>query len=154
MQKEILASARAARAFGATLTHKRARIFAFTGPLGSGKTTVIRGMLRALGVRGRVLSPSFLVFRRYPLRHGRYEAVYHFDLYRLRFSRELRVLDFRSILKNPHHLILIEWAERARRLIPRGTPWVSLNHGRNSRERLIRIIHRRSEQQEVPPATQ
>lgn len=142
MRKEILGSIRAARAFGAALAHKRARVFAFTGPLGSGKTTVIRGMLRALGVRGRILSPSFLVFRRYPLWHRRHEAVYHADFYRLRSPRELRAADFGVILRDSRNLVLIEWAERARRMLPRGTVWIFLRHGRNIRERVVYMRRR------------
>ncbi len=93
------------------------RIF-LEGDLGAGKTTFVRYLLRALGVKDRVKSPTFSVMESYPLSDSR--EIFHYDLYR--FSRgafeEIELLGLREQWAGPN-LILIEWADR---LMNRLTP--------------------------------
>ena len=131
MPRLVVRSARATETFAARLALRgRGRVFALTGDLGSGKTTFVRGFLRAKGVRGRIVSPSFLVVRRYILRGPRFRAAYHIDAYRLRRPRrESAHLGMGTILRDTRAIVLIEWADKVRGMLPRGTRWIRFRHG-------------------------
>jgi tRNA threonylcarbamoyladenosine biosynthesis protein TsaE len=79
------------------------------GDLGSGKTTLTRGILRALGEQGAVRSPTYGLIAEYETSQGR---VLHLDLYRLRAAEELAALGLVDYLADTH-LWLIEWPEQA-----------------------------------------
>jgi tRNA threonylcarbamoyladenosine biosynthesis protein TsaE len=84
------------------------------GPLGAGKTTFARHLLRALGVSGRIKSPSYAVVEPYELDRG---AAWHFDFYRFDNEREWEDAGFRDIFAGPG-LKLVEWPERAGETLP------------------------------------
>lgn len=86
------------------------------GPLGAGKTTFVRHLLRALGVQGRIKSPSYAVVEPYELpRSG--SPAWHFDFYRLADGREWEDAGFRDVFAGPG-LKLVEWAANAKDLPP------------------------------------
>jgi tRNA threonylcarbamoyladenosine biosynthesis protein TsaE len=83
-----------------------------SGDLGAGKTTLVRGSLRAWGHRGAVKSPTFTLVESYELDGpGGGRAVNHFDLYRIEGVADLEGLGFRDYLDGAA-LCLIEWPER------------------------------------------
>jgi tRNA threonylcarbamoyladenosine biosynthesis protein TsaE len=85
------------------------------GELGAGKTTLVRHLLRALGVRGRVKSPTYAVVEPYELAGL---SIWHFDFYRLNDPREWEDAGFRDIFAGPG-LKLAEWPEKAAGVLPR-----------------------------------
>jgi len=91
-----------------------------TGDLGAGKTTLVGGLLAALGHEGAARSPTYTLIEPYRLA-GR--DVNHCDLYRLRHPAELDDLGLRD-LATPRSLLLLEWPERAEGRL--GTPDLSL----------------------------
>ena len=84
-------------------------LLALSGELGAGKTTLVGGLLGALGHAGPARSPTYSLIEPYRLA-GR--DVYHCDLYRLRDPEELEDLGLRDLLAGPS-LLLVEWPERA-----------------------------------------
>jgi tRNA threonylcarbamoyladenosine biosynthesis protein TsaE len=91
-------------------------VVGLTGDLGSGKTTWVRAMLRALGFRGRVPSPTYTLLEHYECAGL---AIVHLDLYRLSGEDELENLGVRDWLGEPRTVLLIEWPERASTLLRR-----------------------------------
>lgn len=87
---------------------------ALHGPLGAGKTTFVRHLLRALGVSGRIKSPSYAVLEPYQL--GSW-SISHFDFYRFEDPREWLDAGFREIFEAPG-LKLVEWPENAVGMLP------------------------------------
>jgi tRNA threonylcarbamoyladenosine biosynthesis protein TsaE len=85
------------------------------GELGAGKTTVARGLLRALGYAGRVKSPTYTLVELYALSSLN---LYHFDFYRFKDQEEWLSSGFRDYF-NPRSVCLVEWPERAGELLPR-----------------------------------
>jgi tRNA threonylcarbamoyladenosine biosynthesis protein TsaE len=88
------------------------------GPLGAGKTTFVRHLLHALGVEGRVKSPTYTVLEPYALlRIESALAVSHFDFYRFDDPQEWEDAGFRDVFAAPG-LKLAEWPEKADGLLP------------------------------------
>lgn len=85
------------------------------GDLGVGKTTLVRHLLRALGVTGRIKSPTYAVVEPYELTSL---AIWHFDFYRFQDPREADDAGFRDIFASPG-LKLAEWPEKAKGHLPR-----------------------------------
>jgi len=84
------------------------------GDLGAGKTTLVRGVLRALGYAGRVKSPTYTLTEIYSLADF---ELYHFDLYRMHDPREWLDAGFREVADG-QTVSLIEWPEKAAGLLP------------------------------------
>lgn len=85
------------------------------GELGAGKTTLVRHLLRALGVTGRIKSPTYAVVEPYELPAM---AIWHFDFYRFQDPREADDAGFRDIFASPG-LKLAEWPQQAAGYLPR-----------------------------------
>ena len=107
------ACAEAARALAARPALRDA-IIELHGPLGAGKTTFVRHLLRALGVGGRIKSPTYTVVE--PYRVGDL-AISHFDFYRFSDARELVDAGLRELFAAPG-LKLVEWPTHAAALLP------------------------------------
>jgi tRNA threonylcarbamoyladenosine biosynthesis protein TsaE len=88
------------------------------GDLGAGKTTLVRHLLRALGVEGRIKSPTYAVVEPYELATpSGVLNIWHFDFYRFKDPREWEEAGFRDLFTAPG-LKVAEWAENARTALP------------------------------------
>ena len=108
----------ATEAVGAALAPllKGGEVVALSGDLGAGKTTLVRGLLRALGHAGAVKSPTYTLVESYKL--PAFE-LHHFDLYRLAEAGELEFLGLDEFL-HPGAVCLFEWPERGAGVLPAG----------------------------------
>jgi len=100
-----------------------------SGELGAGKTTLVRGLLRALGYAGTVKSPTYTLLETYETGEL---TVSHVDLYRISAGAELHYLDLRERMQSGA-LCLIEWPERAADYLPAPDVQVRIDymeHGR------------------------
>ena len=95
-----------------------ATIVGLYGNLGSGKTTFTQAVAKELGIKENVTSPTFVIEKLYETSHSQFARLIHIDAYRLENGRELQVLDFEQLVDNPNNLILIEWSENVKEILP------------------------------------
>jgi len=103
--KETQAAAKKIMKKLASQPRRGALVLALSGELGAGKTTFIQGLAPALGIKEKVLSPTFVIMKHF-------KNLYHIDCYRLSGAKDLKGLDFEKIIKNPKNIVVIEWAEK------------------------------------------
>jgi tRNA threonylcarbamoyladenosine biosynthesis protein TsaE len=99
-------------------------VLAVSGPLGAGKTTLVRGLAEALGIDAdAVASPTFALAHTY---RGDEATLVHLDLYRLSGSREAEAAGLQELLYDPEAIVVVEWPEQAAALLPRHAVWLQL----------------------------
>lgn len=114
---------------------KGATVIALSGTLGGGKTTFAQGFSEGLGVKEKVKSPTFVLMQEYPLQGEKFARFYHLDCYRLKKAAEAKTIGLPEVLENPKNLVLIEWAEKVKTMLPKKVITVKFFHvGENSRK--------------------
>ena len=108
-------------------------VIAFSGELGAGKTTFIQAICRNLGIKVEVNSPTFSLVNEYFTPEG--NSIFHFDLYRIETPEELFDMGYEEYFYSGS-LCLIEWPEKAKKLIPENALWVKITIGENEARQL------------------
>lgn len=107
---------------------QEAVVVGLSGELGSGKTTFTQNFAKALGIKGRVTSPTFVILKRYVLRDTRYKYLIHIDAYRIKNPKEIFDLGWDDLISDPKNIILIEWAENIKKIFPKNYFWLKFRH--------------------------
>jgi len=121
----------------AGLKKNRAVIFALSGELGSGKTTFVQGLALGLGIETRIISPTFILVRKYA---GKDIDFYHLDLYRLEGNVEgqVRDLGIDEFWSDPNNVVVIEWAEKIKDVVPESAVWMTFEGTDETRKITLR----------------
>ncbi|MCF7890330.1 tRNA (adenosine(37)-N6)-threonylcarbamoyltransferase complex ATPase subunit type 1 TsaE [Candidatus Bipolaricaulota bacterium] len=90
------------------------RLFCLYGPLAAGKTTLVKGLARALEVEETIVSPSYVLLREY---QGK-SSLYHLDLFRIQSGEEFVEAGLDEYLLEPEGIVAIEWADRIEDILP------------------------------------
>ena len=125
---------------------KKAVVLGLKGDLGAGKTTFLQGFAKGLGIKQKVLSPTFMIIKKYKIRGLRVEGrkseerqirglrtegrelstfyflpstFYHIDCYRIQNSKEILELGFKKIISNHCNIVAIEWSEKIQKALPK-----------------------------------
>jgi tRNA threonylcarbamoyladenosine biosynthesis protein TsaE len=99
-------------------------VYLLTGPLGAGKTCLIQGIARGLGVSGHARSPTFVLMTRY---QGRL-TLHHVDLYRIEHPLEAWDLGLEDVIAANDAVLAVEWADRAADLFPEDGLWIAMDY--------------------------
>ena len=105
------------------------------GVLGSGKTCLAQGVGRGWGVMQTLISPSYVLIREYDRPTDDF-TLYHIDLYRMGDTEEAAGLGLDEILAASDAMAVVEWADRARALMPPDHLWITLEHIDSTRRAL------------------
>ncbi len=109
------------------------RLVILKGDLGAGKTTLVKGIARAIGApEDEVTSPTFTLVHEY---QGTKLKLYHLDLYRLERNEELLQLGIEEMESDPNALVLIEWGEKFPSILQRARGQVIIQPGDEPEER-------------------
>ena len=122
---------------GEILAGKRAEngalVLALVGDLGSGKTAFAQAFAEAIGVKERIKSPTFIIFRKSKIgkkewRKNGFENFYHFDVYRINNEKEILNLGLEEIIKNQANIVLVEWADKIEKILPKNCVKIMFKH--------------------------
>ena len=138
---------------------KGKNIICLYGELGAGKTTFVQGLAKALGIKKRLTSPTFILLKEYKvashqppatrmginwkLETGNWKHLIHVDCYRLASEKDLKSIDLTEIWEDKQNLVIIEWAEKFSQILPRQRIDIKFEHtGKNKRKITIdEVIH-------------
>lgn len=106
------------------------------GEVGAGKTTLVKGIARALGsaYEEDVTSPTFTLVHEY---NGPNVHLFHLDLYRLETEEQIAILGLEEMLAEPNALVLVEWGERFESVVKLADAEVAMEHGEGDERWLI-----------------
>jgi len=124
---------------------RRAFVISLDGELGAGKTTFTQGFAKGLGIKETPKSPTFVIMRIYKLNKSNrsdkiveFENFIHIDAYRIT-SKDLKSLGWNELVSGQQNIILIEWGDRVKNILPKNALRIIFKHG-HSGSRLIKIM--------------
>jgi tRNA threonylcarbamoyladenosine biosynthesis protein TsaE len=120
---------------------KGGEIYGLIGNLGSGKTTFVRSVAKALGVKGTILSPTFVIIKEYRIPDKRFaispklQFLVHIDLYRLKNTDDIKSIGIEDYLGKKNKVCFIEWADKIKNDLPQNTKYINFKFiDKNTRE--------------------
>lgn len=119
-------------------------IICLSGDLGAGKTTFTQGLLKGLKIKGPYTSPTFAIMKEYRIKNQKLrikknanskkfmihnskfmiQRIFHIDAYRIT-SKDLLELGFKDFAGKPDSIVIIEWPERVKKIIPTNSVWIN-----------------------------
>lgn len=90
------------------------------GELGAGKTMFTQGFAKGLGIKEKIISPTFVLIRQHKIPNTE-KRLFHIDLYRLENMDEIKFLGLEEIWPDPKNIILVEWADKIKKILPKNT---------------------------------
>ncbi|MBU1164435.1 tRNA (adenosine(37)-N6)-threonylcarbamoyltransferase complex ATPase subunit type 1 TsaE [Patescibacteria group bacterium] len=149
MSKHITTSEKQTIALGKKIASglKDGEVLALTGDLGAGKTTLIKGIAQGLGIKKIITSPTFVLMKVYQVnspKASRRGVIYirqfvHIDCYRTKSPQEIVDIGADEYFGDKNTVVVIEWAEKIKKILPRQTKKILLELGNNQNTRIINI---------------
>ncbi|MBI3631704.1 MAG: tRNA (adenosine(37)-N6)-threonylcarbamoyltransferase complex ATPase subunit type 1 TsaE [Candidatus Staskawiczbacteria bacterium] len=118
--------------------NKTALVLTLQGNLGGGKTTFLQGFAKGIGIKEKILSPTFVIVKRFKINMGNFKNFYHIDCYRINNAKEILELDFKNTILSPENIVAIEWSEKIKKRLPKSAITVKFTFvDENKREIVI-----------------
>ena len=112
---------------------KKGVVIALEGELGAGKTVFVKGFAKALGIKSKIKSPTFVLMKKYKVSSE--INLYHLDCYRIEDHKDIRIPELKEIFSESHNIVLVEWAERVKKILPKKYIKVYMDHvNKNTRK--------------------
>ncbi|MDO8424371.1 MAG: tRNA (adenosine(37)-N6)-threonylcarbamoyltransferase complex ATPase subunit type 1 TsaE [bacterium] len=99
----------------------KAVVIGLEGNLGGGKTTFLQGFAKGLGIKEKINSPTFVILKRFKIKNSKFKNFYHLDCYRIKTPKELLDLGFERVIADSQSIVAVEWAERIKKIMPKGS---------------------------------
>ncbi|HLP86430.1 MAG TPA: tRNA (adenosine(37)-N6)-threonylcarbamoyltransferase complex ATPase subunit type 1 TsaE [Candidatus Paceibacterota bacterium] len=113
--------------------NKTAKVLAFSGDLGAGKTTIVKEIAKLLGIKENIISPTFVIMKIYKINpkssyFSNFKKLVHIDAYRLESYKEMQKIGWEELEKDKDNLIIIEWPEKVKEIISNKSFKIELSH--------------------------
>lgn len=119
---------------------RNGKVIALIGPLGAGKTVLIKGLAKGLGIKKTITSPTFVLMKIYRTRieaDKKIKWLVHVDAYRLKSGQDLVSIGLEDWFNRPDTVTVIEWADRVKDILPKNTITIKIEMGKKKNERII-----------------
>jgi len=115
------------------------RVLGLAGNLGAGKTVFVQGLAEGLGIKETVNSPTFVLMKIYQSRNSKLKIqnLVHIDAYRIKNPNELVDIGLTEYFDDPKSLVVIEWADKIKKLLPQEAITIKINILKNSQREII-----------------
>lgn len=124
-------------------------VLALKGDLGGGKTTFLQGFAEGLGIKEKILSPTFVLMKYYKIKSLnikipllgtllKYRTFYHIDCYRIKNANDISELGLKQIFSNTENIVAIEWAEKIKNIVPKQALQIEFQVGQELDKRYIK----------------
>jgi len=117
-------------------------IVGLSGELGSGKTTFAQCFARALGIKEKIHSPTFVILKTYNLQFTTYNHLIHIDVYRIKKPKEILDLGWEKIISDSGNIILAEWPEKIKKIFPKKHFWINFSHLAKNKRGIDIFLHK------------
>lgn len=133
------------------ISSDKATVIGLEGNLGTGKTMFAQGFARGLGVKETIVSPTFIIMKKFQISKSKcqiksqipisnFKKFIHIDAYRLDNSKEIMDLGWNGLIADPKNIILVEWADKIREILPKNFIWVKFKVvGEEKREIVVNV---------------
>ncbi|XOB42742.1 MAG: tRNA (adenosine(37)-N6)-threonylcarbamoyltransferase complex ATPase subunit type 1 TsaE [Candidatus Nealsonbacteria bacterium] len=122
-----------------TKSKRKAHVLALEGELGGGKTTFLQGFARGMGIREKILSPTFVILKKFKIKHPNFKFFFHIDCYRIKEPKEISDLGFKEIIAGSKNIVAVEWAKRIEKILPPSTTFINFEfYNKNKRKITIK----------------
>ncbi|MFH1457303.1 MAG: tRNA (adenosine(37)-N6)-threonylcarbamoyltransferase complex ATPase subunit type 1 TsaE [Patescibacteria group bacterium] len=119
---------------------KDGQVLGLVGNLGTGKTHFTKGLAEYFKIKRAITSPTFVLLKPYKTKkNSDIKQLVHIDCYRLDSSEELLAIGLNEFIKDKKNIVIIEWAEKIKSVLPKNTVWVNFKLGKKENERIIII---------------
>lgn len=112
---------------------KGGEIIGLTGNLGAGKTVFTKGIAKRLGIKENINSPTFVIMKIYNTNFKNIKLLIHIDAYRLKSSEELKAIGIDEYFNRSDVVMVIEWAEKIKKILPQNTKFINIKIDNNKR---------------------
>lgn len=113
------------------------KVITLTGPLGAGKTTLVKELLKQCGIVEPITSPTFTYLNQYKNQSG--QTFYHFDLYRIKSLQEFLAAGFDEYLYLPDSWVLVEWPEHIVSLLKERVCHITIDYDQDMDKRILEL---------------
>ena len=127
-----------AKKFAASV--KDGAVLGLVGELGAGKTQFVKGIAKGLKIDAPITSPTFVVAKNYDINKD--GKLIHIDCYRLSTTEEMEDIGFLEFIENKNNVVVVEWADNIKSIMPDGTIWINFKTGKKDNERIIELPSR------------
>lgn len=134
MKQYITKSEKETKSLAEKLAKELKGVIALSGELGVGKTIFTQGFAKGLGIKDKIISPTFVLMRQHKIPDSR-GTLFHIDLYRLEEKSQILNLGIEEVFADPENIVIIEWAEKATSLLPKEITQITIEkEGQDSRK--------------------
>lgn len=121
-----------------TKESKSGTVVTLSGDLGAGKTTLVSEIAKLFSIKENVVSPTYVIMKKYPVSWKGIENFYHIDAYRIEKEDEILILGWEEIVSSRANLVFVEWPEKIQNHIPKNHIEIKLSH-KSEEEREITL---------------